>query len=146
MSDASTLSDQETGRRIAEALWHGVTYVAHGEKEPHVFWHNPDAALPSCRPAPSGSCWHHERPSFTSDQGIPPFASSIAAVKQAEEKLHAAGYSMVIRHYPDGWVVRWVGFSGAVADALTEARARAEACLAALLALAASTPAEPEEK
>jgi hypothetical protein len=124
MPDASTLSDQEIGVAIVRLLgWTDIQYDA-----------------------PMGE-WCGVEPGNDPDDGtwVPDFASSIDAVKQAEEKLHAAGYRLMVESYPDGWTARWVGLTPNI-EGDAEARARANAALPALLALAASTPAEPEEK
>lgn len=94
-------------------------------------------------------------PAYLAALYAPLFASSIDAVKQAEEKLEKAGWHLrvetVMRAETRTVAATWYAMPirarhVATAVAPTEARARAEACLAALLALAASTPAEPEEK
>lgn len=140
MPDASTLSDQELNARIAEAMG----WAFHDTGTWGWYYNVSDEGAET---------WGKWKP-------MPGFASSIDAVKQAEEKLVAAKWFMNVEQGYDAqteapsyfvsWSERIRQYEGIgrieTASAATEARARAEACLAALLAIAASTPADMKEK
>ncbi len=84
--------------------------------------------------------WHREPRQYWSIYP-PPYATSIDRLGEVEARLREAGWSMTVESPPGLWSVEWDSPTGAVqwANADTEARARAEACLLALQALNSPT-------